>query len=188
MMKALVSGYPWVLLLVGLIGVVMGVDRTVNAKKNESALLRILALAGGVVMLALPVFVVLQGGAGEGVAPLSLLLMLLLGLSLCARAMRRVPITFMIVAALGLGLLLVALRLGDVPIVGEVPIAIVVVVMLLILGGVFAASFAVESVLDTFLGILGWGPLVTVVGVLAAIQGLLIGAGITGVAGLAEYL
>jgi hypothetical protein len=177
-MTALVSGYPWVLLLVGLIGVVMGVDRTVNAKKNESALLRILAVAGGVVMLALP---------GGGVAPLSLLLMLLLGLSLCARAMRRVPITFMIVAALGLGLLLVALRLSDVPIVGEVPIAIVVVVMLLILGGVFAASFAVESVLDTFLGILGWGPLVTVVGVLAAIQGLLIGAGITGVAGLADY-
>jgi hypothetical protein len=94
----------------------------------------------------------------------------------------------MIVAALGLGLLLVALRLGDVPIVGKVPIAIVVVVMLLILGGVFAASFAVESALDAFLGILGWGPLMTVVGVLAAIQGLLIGAGITGVAGLAEYL
>ena len=188
MMTTLVSGYPWVLVLVGLIGVVMGIDRTINAKKNESALLKLLALIGGVVVLALPVFTVLQGGGETGIAPLSLLLMLLLGLSLCARAMRRVPITFMIVAASSLALLLVALRLSDVPVVGEMPMTIVVVVMLLILGGVFAASFSVETALDTFLGILGWGPLVTVIGLLAAAQGLLVGAGITGVSGLAEYL
>lgn len=188
MMSALVSGYPWVVLLVGLVGVVMGIDRTINFKKNESAVLRILALVGGIVMLILPILIVLQGAGGEGVAPLTLLLMLLLGLSMCARGMRRVPITFLVVAAAGLGLLLVALRLSDVPVVGEIPMAIVVIGMLLVLGGVFAASFTVETALDSFLGVLGWGPLVTVIGVLAAAQGLLIGAGITGVAGLAAYL
>ena len=38
------------------------------------------------------------------------------------------------------------------------------------------------------LGILGWGPLVAVVGLIAAAQGLLIGVGLTGAGGLLEYL
>ena len=185
---ALVSGYPWVLLVVGLIGLWMGIDRTFNAKKNESDLLRLLALVGGLVMLALPIAMVVQGSDGEAIAPITLILMLLLGLSLCARAMKRVPMTFLIVAASGLGLFLLAMQLGDVPIVGKVPMSIVAVVMLLILGGVFAATFAVESALDVFLGILGWGPLVAAIAILAAGQGAVIAFGVTGAAGLAEYL
>ena len=188
MLSVFVSGYPWVLLIAGLVGIWMGIDRTFNSKKNESDLLKVAALVSGIVMLVLPIVIVFQGSDGEAISTLTLILMLLLGLSLCARAMKRVPMTFLIVAATGLGLFLVALHLGDVPIIGGIPMSIVVIVMLLILGGIFAASFAVESALDIFLGVLGWGPLVAVFAILAAAQGLLIAFGITGAGGLAEFL
>ena len=188
MMSSLVSGFPWVLLLVGLLGLVLGFDRTFHRKKNESRPLRVLALVGGVVILALPTFVVLEGASSTPIAPITLLLMLLLGLCLLARALKRVPITFLVVGAVGIGLLILALQLQDTSLGGELPMTVVAVVLLLLLGGVFAASFVVEGALDTFLAMLGWGPLVAVVGLVAAAQGLLIGAGITGPGGLVEYL
>lgn len=187
-MASLVAGYPWVSLLAGLLGLVLGIDRTFNRKKNESRLLRYLALIGGIVMLALPTFVVLASATVAQVAPITLLIMLLLGLCLLARAMKRIPITFLAVGAAGIGLLLLALQLQDTSLGGRVPMSIVAVVLLLILGGVFAATFMVEGALDIFLACLGSGPLVAMVGVVAAAQGLLIGAGITGAGGLADYL
>jgi hypothetical protein len=188
MMSSLVSGYPWALLLVGLLGLVLGFDRTFHRKKNENRLLRALALVGGVVILALPTFVVLGSATVAQVAPITLLIMLLLGLCLLARAMRRIPITFLVVGAVGIGLLILALQLQDTSLGGKLPMTVMAVVLLLVLGAVFAASFVFEGALDGFLGILGWGPLVAVVGIVAAAQGLLIGAGITGAGGLLEVL
>jgi hypothetical protein len=187
-MSSLVSGYPWVLLLVGLLGLVLGFDRTFNRKRNESRLLRVLALVGGVVTLALPTFVVLEGDSSAPISPVSLLIMLLLGLCLLARALKAVPITFLVVGAIGIGLLILALQLQEAALAGKLPMTVVAVVLLLVLGGVFAASIVTEGALDTFLGVLGWGPLVAVVGIVAAAQGLLIGAGITGAGGLLEVL
>ena len=184
----MVSGYAWVLLLIGLLGLVLGIDRTFNRKKNESRLLRILALLGGVAMLALPTVVVLGAADGSRIAPISLLIMLLLGLCLLARVLKAVPITFLVVGAVGVGLLLLALQLKDTELGGKLPMSVVAVVLLMVLGGVFAASFVVEGALDIFLAFLGWGVLVAVVGAAAAAQGLLIAARITGPAGLMEVL
>ena len=188
MPSSLVSGYPWLVLAVGALGLALGVDRTFKRRNNESRLLRVLALVGGMVMLALPTVVVLGAADGSRIAPISLLIMLLLGLCLLARVLKAVPITFLVVGAVGIGLLILALQLKDTELGGRLPMTAVAVVMLLVLGGVFAASFLVEAALDTFLACLGWGPVVAVVGAIAALQGLLIAAGITGPAGLMEYL
>lgn len=188
MLESLALGYPWVLTLVGLLGLWLGLDRTFNRKKDESLPLRALALVGGVLMLALPSFIVLASSGSEDIAPVSLLIMLVLGLAMLARALRKVPITFLVVGALGVGCLFVALQLQDSSFSGTVVMRVVAVVMLALLIGVFAASFAFESTLDIFLGVLGWGPLVAAFGLIAAIQGLLIGAGITGPGGVVEYL
>jgi hypothetical protein len=188
MFELLVQGYPWVLTLVGLLGLWLGLDRTFNRKENESLLLRALALVGGVLMLALPSFIVLASSGSENIAPVTLLIMLVLGLAMLARALRKVPITFLVVGGLGVGALFLALQLQDSSFGGTVPMTVVAVVMLALLIGVFAASFAFESTLDIFLGILGWGPLVAAFGLLAVIQGLLVGAGITGPGGLVEVL
>ncbi len=185
---SLVAFYPWVLLLAGSLGVALGINRTFRSKSKESGLLKFLGLVGGIVMLALPTLVVMQDVAVERMAPTTLLVMLLVGLSFTSRAMRRIPLAFLIVGALGILFLLLALQLQSSEFGAKLPMTIVAAVLLLILGGVFAVSLVVEAVLDLFLAILGWGPLVTVIAALAATQGLLIGTGLTGPAGLAEFL
>ena len=185
---SLVAEYPWIMLVVGTLGVALGMNRTFRSKSNESGLLKFLGLIGGIVMLALPTLVVVQGVAVERITAFTLLVMLLAGLSLTSRTMRRIPIAFLIVGALGILFLLLALQLQASEFGAKLPMTIVAAVLLLILGGVFAVSLVVEAVLDLFLAILGWGPLVTVIAALAATQGLLIGAGLTGPAGLAEFL
>jgi hypothetical protein len=176
------------MLVVGGVGVALGINRTFRSKGNESGLLKLLGLIGGIVMLALPTMVVTQQVAAQRITPFTLALMLLVGLSLTSRAMRRIPFAFLIVGALGIVFLLVALHLHSSELGAKLPMTIVAVVLLLILGGVFAASLVVEAVLDLFLAILGWGPLLTVIAAMTAAQGLLIGAGLTGRSGLAELL
>ena len=188
MPSELVFGYAWILLVVGALGVLLGIDRTFSRKKNESRLLRLLGFLGGVVMLALPSIVVLRGTDADRIAPVSLLLMLVLALCLLARTLKAVPITFLVVGAVGLGLLILAVQLQDSELGGELPMTVVAVVLLLVLGGVFVASLLFEAVVDSFLAILGWGPVVAVIGAAAALQGVLIAAGITGPAGLMEVL
>jgi len=187
-MESLVAHYAWVVLVVGLLGVVLGGDRTIKRKEEESGLLRLLALIGGLVVLAMPILVVVVGHGLDRITPITLLLMLLLGLGLCARAMERIPMTFLVVGALGVGLFLVALRLQDTALGGTTAMTIIAVVMLAVLFGVFASSFVFEGMLDTFLGLLSWGPLVTMVSAAAAVQAALIAFGVTGPAGLLEYL
>ena len=188
MPSELVFGYAWILLVVGALGVLLGIDRTFSRKKNESRVLRLLGFLGGVVMLALPSIVVLRGTDADRIAPVSLLLMLVLALCLLARTLKAVPITFLVVGAVGLGLLILALQLQDSELGGELPMTVVAVVLLLVLGGVFVASLLFEAVVDSFLAILGWGPVVAVIGAAAALQGVLIAAGITGPGGLIEVL
>jgi hypothetical protein len=64
----------------------------------------------------------------------------------------------------------------------------VALVILALLGVVFAVSKIFETVLDTFLAILGWGPVVAVVAGVAAAHGFLIGTGLSGLGGVAEFL
>ena len=188
MPSELVFGYAWILLVVGALGVLLGIDRTFSGKKNESRLLRLLGFLGGVVMLALPSIVVLRGTDADRIAPVSLLLMLVLALCLLARTLKAVPITFLVVGAVGLGLLILALQLQSAELGGKLSMIVIAAVALMVLGGVFAVSLVVEGLLDALLAVLGWGPVVTVVGAVAAVHGLLIAAGITGPAGLMEYL
>jgi hypothetical protein len=185
---SLVAAYPWVLVVVGLLGTTLGLDRAFKSKENESRLLMGLGLMGGIAMLALPILVVVRGADYGPIAPFTLLIMLLLGLCLIARAMRRIPITFLVVSAVGLGLLILALQLQGEEVVDKLPLTVVALVILAVLGVVFAVSKVFEAVLDTFLAILGWGPVVAVVAGVAAVQGFLIGTGLSGVGGLAEFL
>jgi len=188
MPSELVFGYAWILLVVGALGVLLGIDRTFSRKKNESRLLRLLGFLGGVVMLALPSIVVLRGTDADRIAPVSLLMMLVLALCLLARTLKAVPITFLVVGAVGLGLLILALQLQSDEFGGKLSMIVMAAVALMVLGGVFAVSLVVEGVLDALLAILGWGPVVAVIGAAAALQGVLIAAGITGPAGLMEVL
>ena len=47
MMSSLVAAYPWVLLVIGVLAVVLGLDRTFKRKGEESFFLRMAGIAAG---------------------------------------------------------------------------------------------------------------------------------------------
>jgi len=169
-------------LVVGALGVLLGIDRTFSGKKNESRLLRLLGFLGGVVMLAVPSIVVLRGTDADRIAPVSLLMMLALALCLLARTLKAVPITFLVVGTVGLGLLILALQLQDSELGGELPMTVVAVVLLLVLAACsWRACCSRRWSTPSSRSSAGAGG-----GrdrAAAALQGVLIAAGVTGPAG-----
>lgn len=180
---------PWLLLATGALGMALGVNRTLKRRQNQSRLLQVLSFLGGVLLLAAPVGMVLQSGKGPPVSGVSILLMLALGICLMARALKNLPIAFILVIVTGTGMFWLfsyfkhlSFLIGD---VSTQSIALVIAVLLLI---VFGVSFFIEKTVDLFLGLLGVGAVVFVVAAAAFSQGLLVGLHITDHHGLWNLL
>src|SRR5512139_3476884 len=94
----------WLLLATGALGIALGVNRTLKRRRQESKLLQVVSFLAGVLLLAAPVGLVLQAGQGPPVSGFSILLMLALGICLTARALKSIPLAFIIVAVMGTGL------------------------------------------------------------------------------------
>ncbi len=180
---------PWLLLGTGALGIALGANRTLNRRENQSRLLQVLSFLGGAVLLAAPVGMVLQSGKGPPVSGVSILLMLALAICLMARALRNLPIAFILVIVTGTGMFWLfsyfkhlSFLIGD---VSTQSIALVIAVLLLI---VFGVSFFIEKTVDLFLGLLGVGVVIFVVAAVAFIQGLFVGLHITDHHGLLNLL
>jgi len=180
---------PWLLLATGALGVVLGVNRTLKRRENQSKLLQVLSFLSGAVLLAAPVVMVLQSGKGPAVSGVSILLMLLLAICLMGRALKNLPIAFIIAVVTGTGLFWLfsyfkqlSFLIGD---VSTQTIALVIAILLLI---VFGISFFVEKAIDLVLAILSIGPIVFITAGAALIQGLLVGLKITDHYGLWNLL
>lgn len=179
---------PWLLIVSGALGVVLGVNRTLKRIENESKLLQVIAFLVGIVLFAAPVALVLQGKQSAEVSGASILLMLLLAICLVARALKDLPLAFIIVAVSGTGLFWLFSSLKPFDLAGDVhtqTIALGISILLLV---VFGISFVVEKIFDLFLGFLGLGPIVFIVAAVALIQGLLTGLHITDHNGLLNLL
>jgi VIT1/CCC1 family predicted Fe2+/Mn2+ transporter len=96
---------PWLLLAAGALRVVLGIDRTLKPRKQESKLLQVVSFLAGALLLAAPIGLVMQAGKGPAVSGVSILLMLALGICLTARVLKSIPLAFIIVAVTGTGLL-----------------------------------------------------------------------------------
>ena len=182
------SYIPWLLLASGTLGIVLGVNRTLKRRENESKLLQVISFLSGVILFVAPVAMVLQGGKGSEVSGVSILLMLLLGICLISRALKNLPIAFIIVAVMGPGLFWLFSYFKQFSFAGDIPtqtIALVITVLLLV---VFGISFFVEKTIDLFLGLLSLGPVVFILAAAAFLQGLLIGLHITNHHGLLNLL
>jgi len=117
----LMTSFPWLLVTFGLLGVVLGVDRTLKRRENESKLLQVIAFLAGLVLFAIPVVMVLQGGQGIEISGLSILLILLLAICLVGRALKRLPLAFVIVTVMGTGLFWMTSVLKQVSFAGDIP-------------------------------------------------------------------
>ncbi|MCG6947313.1 MAG: hypothetical protein LJE93_00130 [Acidobacteria bacterium] len=172
MAASLVSGYPWVLVGVGILAVVLGINRTFNRKKKESDFLKALGLIGGIVTLALPILIVMSGEQLTWFSPITFLVMVALGLCLCARPLRKLPVTFIVVGIVGVGLFVLFLNLRNTEFAGATFMTVAAVFILAILAGLFLLGLYFEKSIDFFLRVLGLGPVVAITGVIATIFGL----------------
>ncbi len=179
---------PWLLLATGALGVVLGVNRTLKRRTQESTMLQAVSFLAGVLLLAAPVGLVLQAGEGPPVSGGSILLMLVLGICLTARALKSIPLAFIIVAVMGTGLFWLLSQIKQVSFAGDVPTHAIALAIAILLVLVFGISFIVEKTIDLFLGLLSLGPVVFVVAAAALIQGVLIGLHITDHHGLLNLL
>jgi lysylphosphatidylglycerol synthetase-like protein (DUF2156 family) len=186
--SSLAMHYAWVLVLCGVVGVALGINRTVKRRENESRILQLLSAIGGLVVLALPTVMVLHIKPTGVYTAATLLLMIVFSLCLLARPLKKIPIAFTAVTASGVFLLWGAMRLRGTAFEERIPMEFVVGAIVVILAALFLLCFALEAAVDTVLTILGWGLVITLVSAIAVIHGALIANGVTGPEGLQHYL
>lgn len=179
---------PWLLLATGALGMVLGVNRTLKRREKESAPLQVLAFLSGAALLAAPVGMVFQSGSAPEVSGASILLMLLLGTCLMARALKTLPIALIVAALLGTGLFWLLSTIKEFSFAGDAATQTIVLVTAVLLLVILVIGFFVEKTLDLFLALLSIGVVVFAVAAAACLQGLLTGLGLTDYHGLLRLL
>jgi hypothetical protein len=180
--------YALVLVLCGLLGVALGINRTIKRREKESLVLQGLSAIGGILVLAMPVVMVLQINPKGVYTAATVLLMIVFSLCLLARPLKKIPIAFVLVTAAGVGLLWVIMKLRGASFGGSVSMELVILTVIVMLGGLFVLSLMFEALVDAVLSALGWGPVVTIVSAVALIHGALIATGVTGPPGLQFFI
>jgi hypothetical protein len=180
--------YALVLVVCGVLGVALGVNRTIKRREKESVVLQLLSAVGGLVVLAMPTVMVLHIKQKGVYTAETLLLMIVFSVCLLARPLKKIPIAYTVVTAAGLCLLWAAMKFRGTSLGGHVSIELVVVAIAAILATLFILIFMVEAFVDTVLSVLGLGPVVTIVSAMALIHGALIAKGMTGPEGLQSIL
>ncbi len=176
--------YAWVLVLCGVLGVALGINRTIKRREKESLFLQWLSAIGGIAVLATPTAMVLHLTQRGVYTSATVLLMIVLSLCLLARPLKKIPIAFTVVTAAGVGLLWAAMKFRGTSLGGRIPIELLIAAMAIVLVGLFILCFTVEAAVDTVLAILGWGLVVTIISAIAVIHGVLIAKGVGGAQGL----
>jgi hypothetical protein len=180
--------YAWVLVLCGLVGVALGINRTIKRREKESLVLQLLSTLGGLVVLATPTVMVLHIKQKGVYTAATLLLMIVFSLCLLARPLKKIPIAFTVVTAAGVCLLWAAMKFRGTSLGGRISIELVIVAVIVILVGLFILCFVLETFVDTVLSVLGLGLVVTIVSAIALVHGALIAKGVTGPEGLQLFL
>jgi len=188
LLDTLAVRYALVLVLCGVLGVGLGINRTIKRREKESLVLQVLSAIGGLVVLATPTVMVLHIKPKGAYTAATLLLMIVLSLCLLARPLKKVPIAFITVTAAGVCLLWAALKLRGTPLGGRIPIEFVIGATIVVLAALFVLAFAFEAFVDAVLSVVGLGLVVTIVSTIALIHGALIAKGVTGPEGLQLFL
>jgi hypothetical protein len=180
--------YAWVLILCGLLGAALGLNRTFKRREDENVVLQWLSALAGILVLAMPTLMVLQTAPKRVFSAATLLLMVVFGLCLLARPLQRIPIAFTIVTAGGVVLLWSAMKLRGTSFGGRISFEVVLLMLLVLLLALFVATFALEALVDPILAFLGLGLVVTLVSTVAVAHGAVIALGVTGPGGLQVFL
>jgi hypothetical protein len=179
---------PWLLSASGVLGVVLGVNRTLKRREDESKLLQVISFLAGALLFAAPVAMVLQSGQSSEVSGVSILLALLLAICLVSRALKDLPFAFIVVTVAGTGLFGLFSYIRQFSFAGDIPTQTIALAIAVLIVVVFGISFFIEKIIDLFLGLLSLGLIVFIVSAAALIQGLLTGLHITDQHGLLNLI
>jgi hypothetical protein len=114
--------------------------------------------------------------------------MIVFGLCLLARPLRRIPIAFTVVTAGGVALCWAAVKIRGTSFGGRISFELFLLGILVLLLALLVASFALEAFVDPVLSALGLGLVVTLVSIVAMVHGAVIALGVTGPEGLEAFL
>ena len=89
MLHTVAMRYALVLVLCGLLGVALGINRTIKRREKESLLLQVLSALAGVVVLVMPLIMVLQINQRGVYTAATVLLMIVFSLCLLARPLKK---------------------------------------------------------------------------------------------------
>jgi len=187
-LNTLATRYALVLVVCGVLGVALGINRTIKRREKESVVLQLLSAMGGLVVLAMPTVMVLHIKQKGFYTAETLLLMIVFSLCLLARPLKKIPIAYTVLTAAGVCPLWATMKFRGTSLGGRVSIELVVVAIVVILAALFILSFAFGAFVDTILAVLGLGLVVTVVSAITLIHGALIAKGVTGPEGLQIFL
>jgi len=188
LMHTVAMHYALVLALCGLLGVALGINRTLKRREKESLPLQVLSALGGILVLVMPLVMVLQINQKGVYTAATVLLMIVFSLCLLARPLKKIPLAFIVVTAAGVGLLWVSMKFRGTSLGGSISIELVIAAIIVLLAVLFVLSFMLEAFVDAVLSALGWGPVVTIVSAIALIHGALIAFRITGPEGLQFFI
>jgi len=157
----------WTLLVVSLFGIMMGINRTMKNRENESGLLQGLAALMGVILIVFSIFVLFQRSVVNSSTGYTVLIMMALGLSLCARQLEKIHVTLVLALILGLGTVWAIGHFGmpknDVALLQKENVRnLLVMAGIIALGAIILMIFTAEKIIDLFLRIIGLGPAVII--------------------------
>jgi hypothetical protein len=163
--------YEIFLILVGINGIILGFNRITKDDEEESDLLELLGIIGGLLLFGI---IILSIENDEAISKYTILFSTLFALSLLAKPFKKLPIAFALTAVVGLALTWFVLdRSGNEESILfglDLKFSIIVIIIILII--VFIISFIQEATMDIMLFILSWGLVILVFALIATAQGV----------------
>jgi hypothetical protein len=170
------SLHLWLTLAAGCLGVVMGINRTIETRERENRTLQALSAVSGVLLIGASLYAIYTSGDLTSRTSHAIPFMMILGLSLSARQLDRIPVVAGFILILGLGGLYVFVVHGGMQqslhelLQMRNPKILIISVVIVICGFVVLAMTIMEMLVHMVLNALGKGIVVTVVSAVSAIH------------------
>lgn len=170
-LEAVTDYYEVFLILIGIIGLILAFDRIMKGDEEESDVLELLGIIGGLVLFSV---IILSIYNEEVLSKYTIVFASLFSLSLFAKPFKKLPIAFAVTGVVALALVWWVLdkRNNDDSFVGGVDLKILMIILILVLIIVFTISFIQEATMDIMLAILSWGLVILILAIVIALQGI----------------
>ena len=169
------STYYFAYIPIGIVGLLLGFDRALKNEENESDKLKVIGAVSGIILIALTVLVSINEYdiGGDFITKYSILFGLILGMSLISRPFKELPLAFVIAVMVLIGTMYLFISNKDeINQFGAIPLKIILLGVLGLVFVVFIIGLIQEKAMDGLLFILGWGPIITVLGLALLVQGI----------------